>query len=271
MMKSSVRRVDNSLAQKSNTSLESSNRVIAPKTRRSEGLTVTSETTLGFDPRIALSWSVEPWYWGEGYRLLGFHSTSEFSRDQPAKDLSAHGQMFLEETADGSMEEQLAEGTHYYTFLLHKKGLIFEAMSSPVRFSALIPSAKTGIGRVEDTLRVQQLKEDVALHGIKSEIVRNEAELALRRSKKKLAASREQESKKETSLEEEVRRSVEPDVRQVLKKALKRIELMKVRGQVKEQLRNTPEWKNLSPDEQQQLLNSVTDDLDPNEASFDVQ
>src|SRR5205807_2341321 len=106
------------------------------------------------DPRILLAWNVRWKYWSNGYKLLGFRSTTGFASHERPEDLSAHGQMFLEETADGSVEQSLPEGTYYYTFILHREGIFrwSRVLSDPLRFSEVIPSARTAIGRIEDQI-----------------------------------------------------------------------------------------------------------------------
>jgi hypothetical protein len=263
-MKSTVRRVDTALALANNTALQQADECLPAVMHRKGGLSVSGQRTLGIDPRVLLTWSAEYRYWADGYRLMGFRSSSGFAPDQHPEDLSAHGQMILEEIADGSLEERLPEGTYFYTFVLYKRTFLgmWENMTV-VRFSETVPSAKTAIGRIEDQLRLQQLKEDHELHGIKSQIAKNEAIVALHRSNQKLAALTE--PKREDSLEEDVRREVEHIVRQKLKKAMTRVELLAALRDVEKKLKRNPAWKNLDPNQRDRLLAEIVADLDADE------
>lgn len=266
-MKSTVRRIDNALAQANDASLEQVNESPPAVTRQKQGLSVTSQKTLGMNPRILLTWSAEYHHWADGFRLMGFRSASGFAPDQHPENLSAHGQMILEETADGTLEERLPEGTHFYTFVLYKRTYFgLREKMNIVRFSETIPSARTAIGRSEDHLKLQQLREDHDLHGIKSQIARNEAMLALHRSNQKLAGL--MEPRPEKSLEEEVRREVESIVRQKLKKAMTRIEMLTALRDVEKRLKRNPSWKKLDPKQQQKLMDDILEDLDADEENL---
>lgn len=268
-MKSTVRRVDNALALANNTAIEKADESLPAVMHRKEGLSVTGQRTLGIDPRVLLTWSVEYRYWADGYRLMGFRSTSGFAPDQHPEEMSAHGQMILEEISDGSLEERLPEGTYFYTFVLYKRTFLglWEHMSV-VRFSETIPSAKTAIGRIEDQLRLQQLKEDHELHGIKSQIAKNEAIVALHRSNQKLAALTE--PKRDDSLEEDVRRDVKRLVREKLRKAMTRVEMLTAFRDVEKKLKRNPIWKKLDEGQRTKILNEVIGDLDADEELFQV-
>jgi hypothetical protein len=264
-MKSTVRRVDNALALANNTAIEKADECLPAVMHRKEGLSVISQRNLGPDPSVLLTWSVDKWHWAKRCRLMGFRSASGFAPDQDPKDLSAHGQMILEEVSDGSLEERLPEGTYFYTFVLCQPIIlgIWETTTSVVRFSETIPSAKTAIGRIEDRLRLEQLKEDHELHGIKRQIAKNEAILALHRSNQKLAALTE--PKREDSLEEDVRREVESIVRKKLKKAMTRVELLAALRDVEKRLKRNPTWKKLDADQRDRLLADIVADLDTDE------
>jgi hypothetical protein len=235
--------------------------------RRTDGLLVTSRKTLGADPGVLLTWNVDYQYWGQGYRLMGFRSTTGFAPELHPKDLNAHGQMILEEMADGSLDDRLPEGTHFYTFVLHKPiwfGLL-EAMSV-VRFSESIPSARTAIGRIEDQVRLQQLQEDHQLRGVRGQIAANEAAIALYRSQQKLADLLA--PKPDDSLDAQVRREVEAVVRKKMKKAMTRVEILVALQEVQRELKRKPIWKKLNEDQRKKLLNDVIEDLDASEEFF---
>jgi hypothetical protein len=269
MTKGVVRRVESGIAPGSipHGDLRKADEYLPAVERRKDGLMVTSQKTLGVDPGVLLTWTVDPRYWGDGYRLLGFRSTTGFAPELHPKELAAHGQMILEETADGSLDEHPPEGTHFYTFVLHKPiwfGLR-EAMSV-VRFSESIPSARTAIGRIEDQLKLQQLQEDHQLHGVRGQVAANEAAIALHRSQQKLANLLA--PKPDDSLDAEVRREVEAIVRKKMKKAMSRVELLVALQEVQRELKRRPIWKKLSPDQRKKLLEDVVGDLDAEEEFF---
>jgi len=264
-----VRRVSSGLirATEDDGAIQNADDVLPPVARRKDGLSVTSQKCLGVDPRILLSWQADFRYWSEGYRLLGFRSATGFAPEQHPEKLADHGQMILEETADGCLEERLSEGTHFYTFVLYRRKFLglFENMSV-VRFSETIPSARVAIGRIEDQRKLQQLQEDCELHGIKSQLAKNEALIALHQSNKKLAALTE--TKQDDSLDEQVRREVESIVRKKLKRAMTRVELVVALQDVQKRLKRNPAWKKLARQEQDRLLQVIIGDLDSQEEFF---
>src|SRR5437667_10188028 len=128
------------------------------KTHRSGGIFVTSQVALGIEPKLYLSWAVIPSYWATGYTLLVFHSTTGFSPERYPDDLNRHGQLVIETVQDDGRELHPEEGTHYYTFVLHKKCLLgLREKMSVVRFSETIPSAKVAIGRIRDKLELEEM------------------------------------------------------------------------------------------------------------------
>jgi hypothetical protein len=255
-MKGIVRRVQTDI---SAGDLRNADQYLPAIERRIEGLLVTSRKTLGADPGVLLTWNVDYQYWANGYRLMGFRSATGFAPELHPKDLSAHGQMILEETADGSLDDRLPEGTHFYTFVLHKPICFgcFEIMAGPVRFSESIPSARTAIGRIEDQVRLQQLREDHQLR---------EAAIALYRSQQKLAELLA--PKPDDSLDAQVRREVETVVRKKMKKAMTRVEILVALQEVQRELKRKPIWKKLTEEQRKQLLNDVIEDLDASEEFF---
>jgi hypothetical protein len=265
-MKSSVRRVKTAITppSASGTALQTAETVVAPVTRHADGLSVTSEKSLGADPSVLLTWNVEHQLWQDGFRLLGFRSATSFAPEKYSRDFSAHGQMILEETADGQLEEHLPEGTHFYTFVLYKKHFLRLMESiAVVRFSEMIPTARTAIGRIEDQLKLQQLGEAHELQGIKKQIARNEAIIALHRSDQKLRAL--QEVKTDESIDEQVRRDVESIVRKKLKKAMTRVEMLTALQDNQKRLKRNPAWKKLNELEREQILKDIMEDLDADE------
>src|SRR4051812_31044752 len=124
-MNPKVRRVENAIvpANTEVTAIESAGEYLPPVVRRKDGLSVTSQRSLGVSPSVLLTWSVDYRYWNKGYRVLGFRSTTGFAPEEYPKELSAHGHMILDEVRDGSLEERLPEGAYFYTFVLYKRVL----------------------------------------------------------------------------------------------------------------------------------------------------
>ena len=268
-MGSVVRRVNNSLARSNagNEGIQQAGEFLAPVTRHKDALTVTSLKNIGVDPHLLLSWSVRWRYWADGYRLMGFRSASGFAPEEHPEQLSAHGQMILEETADGTLEERLPEGTHFYTFVLYKRTLFgLRERMTVLRFSETIPSAKTAIGRIEDQIALQQLKERHELNLITDQVAKNEAIIALHRSNQKLAALTQ--PKADDSLEEQVRRDVEAVVKKKMKKAMTRVELVAALQDVEKRLKRIPAWKKLGKAQRDRLLQEIVGDLDAEEEFF---
>jgi hypothetical protein len=241
-----------------------------PVKRQADGLTVVCRANVGVDPGVLIQWNVAPPHWAKRFRLLGFRSTTGLAANRRTRNLDEHGQLIIDEQAlGGQLEERLPEGTYFYTFLLHRPVLcgMREELSDPVRFSETIPSARTAIGRVEDRLKLQQLREDLALRGVRAQIAANEAEIALQKSNKKLDELRA--PKPADSIEAEVRREVEVQVKKKLKRAMTRVELVVALQDVQRQLKRSSGWKRLSQAERDQLLKDVIGDFDASEAFFD--
>lgn len=267
-MDPNVRRVNRAVTRVSpNQSAIQPDEVVLPAVeRRKDGLLVTSQTSLGVDPRVYLQWNVDSEYWLQGYRLLGFRSPRGFAPDAHTSLLQMHGEMFLEETENGSREERLPEGTHYFTFVLHKKTFWKESMSV-VRFSESIPSARTAISRIEDQLRLQKLQQDHSVAELNRQIEMNNAIVALHRSSAKLEELTK--PKPDDSLEAQVRREVEAVVRKKLKKAMTRVELIVALQDVQKQLRRSPSWKKMDALKRERMLQKVVEDLDDDEELFE--
>jgi len=264
-----VRRLDADQAAIDAQFVQSSDEQPPPAVYNAKGLSVTSQKFLGIDPRVILTWHVPSRYWSAGYQLLGFRSNTGFAPQKYPKNLSAHGQMFLEVSANGSVKDALAEGAYFYTFVLYKRRLlgVFESMSI-VRFSEGVPSATTAISRIEQQLALRNLSKDCDLQGIRAQIDRNKAIIDLHRSNKQLADLTAPEP--DTSVDAAVRREVEKKVREKLKEAMTRVELVVALQDVQKQLKRNPGWKKLSETQREKLLNDVVRDFDPAEDSFQV-
>jgi hypothetical protein len=233
--------------------------------RRGEGITVRTVTSQGVQPSIDIAWEIDSSY--RGYKLLGFRSTSGFSSSTQPKDLAQHGQKILEEDADGSRLEQLAEGTYFYTLMLFSDGLVFNSVCKPVRFSETIHSAKTVIGRVEDELRLRQLEDEIKMREDMSELARNELVMKLHRSRK--AIEELTKPKIETDpLEAAIRAKIDPKLREAFARARSRVEMNFEREKLKEKVKRYPGWKKLPRELQDKIMKDIDDDLDPDEMSW---
>jgi hypothetical protein len=149
---------------------------------------VSSQVSLGIEPRLLLSWAIIPRYWQQGYSLMVFHSTSGFSPEKYPDDLNRHGQLIIETNQDAMRDVRPPEGTHYYTFLLHKKSFLGLAEKmSILRFSETIPSAKVAIGRIRDKLDLEDMRRKHELAEIEHESNVIDAELRRMHSRRKFA------------------------------------------------------------------------------------
>jgi hypothetical protein len=113
-----------------------------------------------------------------------FHSMMGFCPERHPDDLNKHGRLIIETTSNGSREERLTEGTHFYTFVLHRPAWhgLYEHVSV-VRFSETVPSAKVGIGRIRDSMELQDLQRRHELGPIEHETRVNEANVRRLRSR----------------------------------------------------------------------------------------
>jgi hypothetical protein len=160
---------------------------LAPKQYHKDGIFVTRELSLGIEPRLQLSWSVPSQYWSKGFTLMLFRSITGFCPDKYPADLNRHGQLVAEATHDDFYEEFPEEGTYYFTFVLHKKGLLgLREKISVLRFKETIPSMKVSLGRIKDRMELEKLSQDHKLSPIEHRAQVAEAELrALTAERKK--------------------------------------------------------------------------------------
>ena len=86
-----------------------------------EGIVVGSQLTLDVEPRLTLAWRVDPSYWNDGFTLLVFHSTTGFCPQRLPVDLNLHGRLIIETREDGTFTQVPEEGSHFFTFVLHKR------------------------------------------------------------------------------------------------------------------------------------------------------
>src|ERR1700742_3208155 len=81
---------------------------------KGEGLVVDVHRKIGFNPSIRIEWRRLRGYAGATLKL--FKSTTGFCPEDRPQDLSKHGQMILESSRNGEIEQHLAEGTYFFTF-----------------------------------------------------------------------------------------------------------------------------------------------------------
>jgi hypothetical protein len=171
-----IRKSDSELA-------DAAGEVFRPVTQVDDGLSVTSQLSLGVAPRLKFSWTVDKDHWKEGFRLLVFHNTSGFAPDRDTDDLTQHGQLIIDTTTDGSRDEQPCEGKHFYTFVLRKLYYRFFKKQAVVRLSETVTTAKIGIGRIRDQMELDDLQRRHEMGDIVHEANLNEAEIRLIRSR----------------------------------------------------------------------------------------
>jgi len=224
-----------------------------------EEFLVKSQLTLGVEPRLYLSWAVNSRYWTSDFTLMVFHSMTGFCPERHPDDLNKHGRLIIETTSNGSREERLAEGTHFYTFVLHKPAWhgLFEH-SSVVRFSETVPSAKVGIGRIRDSMELQDMQRRHELGPIEHETRVNEANV------RRLKSRQHVERVSGTAVNAggasgriaDVSASIDAMVAIYAAKSRKIADLEK-----------DERFATLSPDQKKHVLDTIDDRLDPGEFS----
>jgi hypothetical protein len=172
-----------------NSEVQQTVEALPARSHRSDDITVASQLSLGVEPRLSLAWRVTPWCWRSGFTLLVFRSMTGFSAERRPEDLNKHGQLIIETKEDGVLEEVPQEGSHFFTFVLHKKILLgLSEMVSVLRFSETVPSAKVAIGRIRDQIELQEMLERHEVGEIEHEAKRDEAKV--RRIRSRMEASR---------------------------------------------------------------------------------
>ena len=153
---------------------------------------VETQLTLGREPSINIRWRVDSMYWSDGYRLLGYRSTSGFSADPFPEELNSHGQLIIEARENDFFQQYLAEGTYYYTFLLYKqdKRGWQEKLSEPVRFSAEVPTAKIALGRIKDQIEFIELQDEAITSRLERKARRSKAQFQRHINEAKLIESK---------------------------------------------------------------------------------
>ncbi|MGA2442647.1 MAG: hypothetical protein ABSH08_16960 [Tepidisphaeraceae bacterium] len=190
--------------------IEQGDRQLPAQSYRTRDMVVASQLSLGVEPRLSLAWKVEPWCWESGFSLLVFRSRTNFSSDKHPDDLNQHGLLFIETNHDAVHEEVPEEGTHFFTFVLHKKMFLgLGEKMSVLRFSETVPSAKVALGRIRDQSELQDMLQRHEVGKIEHEARLNEAKLRRIRSRRSLEdaenpAPRKTQSSTEALIAEEM-------------------------------------------------------------------
>jgi len=230
-----------------------------PKTHRSGGIFVTSQVALGIEPKLVLSWSVQPPYWSNGYVLLVFHSASGFSPEKYPDDLNRHGQLIIETAFDASHELHPAEGTHFYTFVLYKKCFLgLSEKMSILRFSETIPSAKVAIGRIRNKLELDEMRRRYELSQIAHEADINEAEVRRIESRERLTSA--QQGKR-------LGTGTDAIVAEELAAIDATVDALFAKHTKVEELKRDPRFKKLSRKERKEIRERIEERLDAGEIS----
>jgi hypothetical protein len=236
-----------------------SDHLLPEKLHRKGPIAVTSQVTLGIEPKLYLAWSIEDWYWTQGYTLMVFHSTTGFSPERYPEDLNRHGQLIIETTQDASREEHPEEGTHYYSFVLHKRHLVvFESMDV-LRFSETIPSAKVPIGRIKDQMELEEMRRRHDLSEIEHEANLNDAAIRRIRSREKLALAQEPPKLK--------RSGADAVIAEELSAIDAMVEAAIAKRRKVEDLKADPRFLSLSAKEREAILKRIEERLDAGEMS----
>jgi hypothetical protein len=248
-----VRRTDDSLQ-------EHSGNYVPMRVHEIGELKVESHLSLGVEPTLRIIWSVPSYVWAKGYTLMAFRNDTGFWYEKNPEMLTLHGDMIIETNRDGYYQEHPEEGTVYYTFVLHRKvlfGLVDD--SRVVRFSETIPSAKVGIGRIRDQVDLQSLLQKYELDNIEHEAKRNEAEVRVIHSRKRLKDVKAPPPPKKKAVDAVVQDEIE-HVDAMLEAAI-------AKGELLQSIKKNPKFKKLSPTERKEILDAVEERFNPGELS----
>ncbi len=136
----------NEIVRKANSEIQQMTEASPLRTEHVNEMTVASQLTLGVEPRLWIGWRVKPWYWGDGFSLKIFRSMTGFSAERCPEDLNEHGKLIIETKEDGVFENVAEEGTHYFTFVLHKQSFFkWCEKLAIIRVSEHVPSAKVAL------------------------------------------------------------------------------------------------------------------------------
>lgn len=228
------------------------------RSHRGSGLVVESQLHVGIRPELQLAWNVQPPYWKQGYVLMLFHSTTGFSPDRYPDSLQLHGNLIVETTTDGDFTIHPEEGTHYYSFLLHKRTLfgIVEKVEV-VRFSETVPSAKVALSRIRDQIEFEDLRH-------RHEITPLEHEAKLNETKVRLANSRRQIDQQNTP-PSKPRSPTEKRIHDELSDIDATVAAMFAQNTKLEELENDPRYIKLTKAQKKMVKDHIREALHPGE------
>jgi hypothetical protein len=225
------------------------------------GLSVTSNLSLGIDPKLRLAWQVDKRAWEAGYSLLVFHSMGGFSKLKHTPELADHGNLIIETMQDGSYELRPPEGTHFYTFVLQRQYIfgMLRWTRSVVRFSETVPTAKVAIGRIKDKMELQDLLRRHQLDDINFEADVNEAKIRRHQSAQRLAALNAPVKRSENAADKTVAEEIG--------KIDAILSVFVAKRRKVEELKKDPLFKDLPKPQQKDLLEEIERRLDVAELS----
>jgi hypothetical protein len=235
--------------------------VLPARIHRGGSILVSSQLTVGVEPRLQFSWTVIPRYWLRGFSLLVFRSATGFSPEKYPDDLNKHGQLIVETRHDGSHDECPAEGTHYFTLLVHKKILLgLSEKMSILRFSETVPSAKVAIGRIRDQIELREMLEEHEIGKIEYEAKLDEARIRRIRSRRSLEEI-------ENPAPRKTRNEDDGLIAEELKNIDAMVEAMFAKRQKVSELKKDERFRKLSRQERQAVLERIAERLDAAEIS----
>jgi hypothetical protein len=230
------------------------------ETHRSDNITVESQLSLGIQPKLYLTWHVEPSLWQQGCKLMVFHSTESFCPDERPEDLTRHGALVIEKRHDGNCEERLTEGNHFYTGVLSKLHLFGLFRSTEIlRFRVNVPSAKVAIGRLQDVRTLRELRQEEILAPISFH-----TEVYERKTKRR-SARRIYRKESHPSPEAVDHKPKNKAINEATNSVDAIIEAFLAKGQKMEEVQNDPRFAQLSKSERSKLFRRIKKVFDPAE------
>ena len=220
-------------------------------------IVVISQLSVGVEPRLCFSWKVLTRAWNRGFKLLVFRSTTGFSPEPHPEDLNKHGQLFIETIHDGSHSEVPHEGTHFFSLVLHKKGLFgLWDTQSILRFSETVPSAKVAVARVKDQFDLHDMLQCHEVGNIEYAAKLNEAKIRSIRSRRTLQEIENPTPQKTQSATEALIAEGIENIDGVLEaKYAKRQKISEVKKDKR--------FRKMNPKERDEVLEEIEDSLDP--------
>jgi hypothetical protein len=226
------------------------------RSHQGNGFIVASQLTVDVEPRLSLAWRVEQWYWNDGFTLLVFHSTAGFCPQQYPDDLNLHGRLIIETREDATFAQVPEEGSHFFTFVLHKKVFLgLREKLSVLRFSEIVPSAKVAIGRIKDRIELQNMRQQHEVGEIAHEANLNEQKLRRLRSQQKLEECENPPVKTPQS-------GIDPLIAEELEDIDAMVEAMFARNQKVSELKKSERFRKLSPREREAVMERIAERLD---------